>query len=92
MRLAAPRRLFPLTFASLLLACGGSTAPAPAASAATSSSKPAHFSYAANEGPDHWGDLDPSFALCKTGRKQSPIALPTVLRTDSLSFARPSRT
>jgi carbonic anhydrase len=90
MRLEALRRLFPLTFASLLLACGGGATSAPAPSTATSSAKPAHFSYVASEGPDHWGDLDPTFALCKAGTKQSPIALPTVLRTDALSFARPS--
>jgi carbonic anhydrase len=33
----------------------------------------AHWSYSGPEGPDHWGDLDPTFALCKNGKEQSPI-------------------
>jgi carbonic anhydrase len=94
MRFETSRRYFGRTIPALttslaLFACGGSASP-PATTAATTAAKPAHFSYADAEGPEHWGDLDPSFALCKTGKKQSPIALPSVLRTDSLSFARPT--
>jgi carbonic anhydrase len=32
-----------------------------------------HWSYSGADGPDHWGDLDPSFATCKAGTRQSPI-------------------
>jgi carbonic anhydrase len=32
-----------------------------------------HWSYEGPEGPEHWGDLDPEYAACKTGREQSPI-------------------
>jgi len=32
-----------------------------------------HWSYAGAEGPEHWGDLSPAFAACKSGRMQSPI-------------------
>jgi carbonic anhydrase len=32
-----------------------------------------HWTYAGEEGPDHWGNLDPSYALCGTGKSQSPI-------------------
>ena len=35
--------------------------------------KSAHWSYDGNEGPSHWGDLQPEFAACKTGHHQSPI-------------------
>jgi carbonic anhydrase len=31
------------------------------------------WSYSADDGPDHWGDLSPDFAACKTGQRQSPI-------------------
>jgi len=31
------------------------------------------WTYSGVHGPEHWGDLDPSFATCKTGREQSPI-------------------
>ncbi|HEX2622743.1 MAG TPA: carbonic anhydrase family protein, partial [Phototrophicaceae bacterium] len=34
---------------------------------------PPHWEYEGEEGPDAWGDLDESFALCSTGRAQSPI-------------------
>lgn len=32
-----------------------------------------HWSYGGAEGPEHWGDLSPDFAACKSGRMQSPI-------------------
>jgi hypothetical protein len=31
------------------------------------------WDYDSSEGPDHWGDLKPEFAPCKTGHLQSPI-------------------
>lgn len=31
------------------------------------------WSYGGSTGPEHWGDLDPAYALCKTGKAQSPI-------------------
>ncbi len=31
------------------------------------------WSYEGANGADHWGDLDPEYATCKTGREQSPI-------------------
>jgi carbonic anhydrase len=34
---------------------------------------PPHWSYGGADGPDHWGDLSPDFAACKTGQRQSPI-------------------
>ncbi|HEX4824173.1 MAG TPA: carbonic anhydrase family protein [Candidatus Polarisedimenticolaceae bacterium] len=35
-----------------------------------------HFTYEGAEGPEHWGDLDPSFQACKLGKLQSPIDIP----------------
>ena len=32
-----------------------------------------HWGYSGADGPDHWGDLSPDFAACKTGQRQSPI-------------------
>src|SRR5580704_15180605 len=32
-----------------------------------------HWGYSGGEGPEHWGDLDPAFATCKTGTHQSPV-------------------
>jgi carbonic anhydrase len=36
-------------------------------------SHPLHWSYEGNEGPDHWGQLDPAYGTCAAGRVQSPI-------------------
>lgn len=34
-------------------------------------------------GPSHWGELNPEWALCKAGNQQSPLAiLPTLMVTD----------
>jgi carbonic anhydrase len=34
------------------------------------------WSYEGPKGPESWGDLDPTFASCKSGAKQTPIDLP----------------
>ena len=35
--------------------------------------EPPHWTYEGEEGPEHWGNLDQSYALCGTGKSQSPI-------------------
>lgn len=35
--------------------------------------EPPHWTYEGEEGPEHWGELDPTYALCGTGTHQSPI-------------------
>ena len=35
----------------------------------------ARWGYEGTHGPEHWGSLDPGFAVCSTGREQSPIDL-----------------
>lgn len=43
----------------------------------------AHWGYSGKEGPEHWGDLDPSYILAGRGRQQSPIDIrETVPRGD----------
>ncbi|HXZ78715.1 MAG TPA: carbonic anhydrase family protein [Terriglobales bacterium] len=42
-------------------------------SMAQQKTSPPHWTYTGAEGPEHWGDLDPSFTTCKTGKEQSPI-------------------
>lgn len=37
--------------------------------------EPPHWEYEGEAGPEHWGDLDPSFVLCSAGEGQSPIDL-----------------
>ena len=42
------------------------------------------WSYAGENGPEHWGDLSPAYALAKTGKQQSPVNIDTfqTLRRD----------
>lgn len=34
-----------------------------------------HWGYTGAEGPDHWGEIDPHFTVCQTGKNQAPIDL-----------------
>ena len=34
-----------------------------------------HWGYSGEEGPDHWGELDPAYEICAKGLNQSPINL-----------------
>lgn len=36
----------------------------------------AHWSYAGDTGPEHWGGLAPEYATCATGARQSPVDIP----------------
>ncbi len=41
----------------------------------------AHWSYEGDTGPEHWADLDPAYALARTGQQQSPIDIETATAT-----------
>jgi carbonic anhydrase len=53
------------------------SAGASAVAAAPPAEPPPHvaWGYAGEGGPDQWGDLEPGFSLCKTGKSQTPIDL-----------------
>lgn len=42
----------------------------------------AHWSYSGASGPAYWGSLSPEYAMCSTGRSQSPIDIATVSPRD----------
>ena len=42
-----------------------------------------HWGYEGDTGPDRWGWLDPSFAVCDTGLEQSPIDLAGAIPSDA---------
>ena len=44
------------------------------------------WSYEGETGPQHWGELDPSFIACKNGREQSPIHIESsqVIKSDKV--------
>jgi carbonic anhydrase len=44
-----------------------------AVSVAALADEHAHWSYTGATGPEHWGSEDPAFALCATGKHQSPV-------------------
>lgn len=58
--------VFLILVSFILGACGSQTQQ-------PSTTEPPHWTYEGEEGPQHWGELDPSFAVCGTGTKQSPI-------------------
>lgn len=43
---------------------------------------PPHWSYEGATGPDHWGELSPEYAKCKTGSEQSPINITSSVASD----------
>lgn len=47
------------------------------------------WSYEGAKGPEHWGDLDPEYAACHSGKEQSPIDIrnPTKAQLPALRFA-----
>ncbi|HEY0704572.1 MAG TPA: carbonic anhydrase family protein [Candidatus Acidoferrales bacterium] len=53
-------------------------------------SKPSEpqWGYAGADGPDHWGDLDSSFAACKAGTRQSPIDIKDATESPDLAPIR----
>ena len=58
--------------AALLILCAALGSARPTIAQARQANPPI-WSYSGANGPDHWSDLDPAFAACKTGQRQSPI-------------------
>lgn len=44
--------------------------------------EPPHWTYEGEEGPDHWDELDPTYALCGSGTHQSPIDVASAQEQD----------
>jgi carbonic anhydrase len=43
---------------------------------------PAHWDYAGADGPERWAELNPEFAACATGKRQSPIDIRDGIKVD----------
>lgn len=43
-----------------------------------------HWGYANHDGPEHWGELDPAYGLCRTGRQQSPVDITGAVHDSSI--------
>lgn len=48
-----------------------------------------HWGYEGKIAPEHWGDLSPEFAVCKTGQLQAPINIPSKLADKTNSKIKP---
>lgn len=46
-----------------------------------------HWTYEGEEGPEHWGELDASYAVCGTGTSQSPIDVSVPSEQDLANIA-----
>src|SRR5262245_59626747 len=67
---------------SAALRLGGAAVLADDATPAAGSPPAAHWTYEGEEGPEHWGDLDPAYATCSGGTEQSPIDITQVVEND----------
>lgn len=58
---------------------GSESAPStsPSTSPSTNTGNAAAWSYEGAEGPGEWGELNPAFQTCSTGKAQSPIDIPS---------------
>jgi len=46
-----------------------------------------HWSYSGEGAPSHWGELDPDFAACASGKSQSPVDLPRSAKGEAKPLA-----
>lgn len=44
----------------------------------------AHWTYSGPNGPSHWSHLEPDFATCKTGKRESPVDIKNARRDSAL--------
>jgi carbonic anhydrase len=64
----------PVVFASLILTL--------ALALGAQDHKSGHWGYDGDQGPSHWGELSPEFALCESGHHQSPIDIRNPKKAD----------
>ncbi|UOO80746.1 carbonic anhydrase family protein [Uruburuella testudinis] len=66
----------------------GMLAAAWCAAAAAAPHAAQHWSYQGNESPAHWGGLSEAYALCRSGKNQSPVDLAKALHSsvDTVAF------
>ncbi len=80
----ARRAPFILAISTFAFLAAVSVAPA-AFAQATAAAHAQHWGYSGADGPSHWADLDPSFATCSTGKRQSPIDIKSAKKDSSLA-------
>jgi carbonic anhydrase len=79
-------RRFKLWHVIFAFAAVGGFNPVPSTSAQQApAAHGAHWSYSGVDGPSHWGDLEPDYATCKTGERQSPIDIKNAKKDSTLA-------
>ncbi len=58
-----------------------------ATTSAFASGGTAHWGYSGEGAPEHWGDLSPEFAACKSGKNQSPIDITGLIESELAPIA-----
>ena len=74
-----------------IAACGGAESPQVAEEPVAHDEEPhgaVHWGYEGAEGPGHWAELSPEFAVCASGREQSPIDLADASEVTGVQFER----
>jgi carbonic anhydrase len=69
-------------FYSLLLIATMAMAAVPLSAAAEKGAAGHEWSYEGEHGPTHWGDVKTDYAVCKTGKNQSPIDITGAVKAD----------
>jgi len=72
----------------LLAACAQPPSRPPTDPAAPEAHAEPHWGYGGEEGPDHWANLSPEFALCREGAEQSPIDLSGATAVEGAALER----
>lgn len=49
--------------------------------------KTRHWTYEGEESPEHWGEISPDYAVCKTGKLQSPVDITKAVKKDLPALA-----
>ena len=75
------KKTFPPFITMLLVVLLGVSACAPQNTPAPSAT-PVHWTYEGEEGPSHWGELDPAYEICEKGKSQSPIDISASSKQD----------
>ncbi len=76
-------------FYSMLFVATAAMMAVPLAAASEKSTAVHDWSYEGEHGPTHWGDVKTDYAVCKTGKNQSPIDITGAVKADlpSIQFA-----
>lgn len=70
-----PRALPSLVLSGILVLASAPALAWQQAAPAAAGSPAASWSYDGDDGPAHWGELTPAYALCAHGERQSPVAI-----------------